>query len=491
LAHLHIGHSVVYFRPVAVDIVTREGIPIVRVGTYELSTGTRTFAEEDLVAAANALATDPGVKAPRVRIASVEQALDLDPMAHGGEPAFGTFENLRVSADGQELLADFVGPKAVADAMHWAYPSLSIEGTPPGWTSATGRSHELVITAVALLGVHWPGVTTLEDFSEFLAEGPKIERTQDAEESILATVPQRLNVTASLDQDLVVRRFYDGLESGDVERPEGVESIWDLWVRSMRFDDTGSPYLKVTDEGSGRLFRVDFAVSGSDVTFEAFQEVVEQDVPVAAGSPRPLAPVASWASREESRALMATQHQEAHPMTDEQRQALAASFGLDPAASEDDVMAAASAAAEARAGSTPETPTTPEVPATTEPEPVAARAALPEGVVAIDAAELARLRAGTATAETLARERAESDRDTVIAAAIQQGRFAPARREHYVRAWAADPEGTRTLLTASEEDGGLAPNTIPVQARGAQPQDDLSATTEGTGWFSFEKGQVA
>jgi hypothetical protein len=79
----------------------------------------------------------------------------------------------------------------------------------------------------------------------------------------------------------------------------------------------------------------------------------------------------------------------------------------------------------------------------------------------------------------------------VIAAAIQQGRFAPARREHYVRAWAADPEGTRTLLTASEEDGGLAPNTIPVQARGAQPQDDLSATTEGTGWFAFEKGEVA
>lgn len=456
------------------EVVTIEGVPIVRVGTYQLSTGERTFAEEDLCAAADALANDPAVKAPRIKIDSVERALGLDPMAHGGEPAFGWADNLRVSANGQELLADFHVPQAVRDAMEWAYPSLSIEGTPPGWTSATGQSHELVISAIALLGTHWPGVSTLEDFTEFLAEGPKIEITADAEESVLATVPQRRNVAASLDQDLVVRRFYDGLESGDVERPEGVESIRDLWVRSMRFDDTGSPYLKVTDEGSGRLFRVDFTVSGSDVTFGAFQEVVEQDVPVAAGAPRPLAPVAVWASREESRAV-AIQHQEAHPMTDEQRRALAASFGLNPdEATEADVMAAASAAAEARAGNpleTPENPETPATPATAEPEPVAARA-LPPGATVIDSEELARLRAGAETAQTLAREQDERERDAVLAQAMREGRFAPSRSEHWLRAWQADPEGTRHLLTANESEGGLAPNTIPVRARGAAPADE-------------------
>jgi hypothetical protein len=122
--------------------------------------------------------TDPAVKDPRVKIDSVAAALNLDDAAHGGEPAFGRFTNLHVSEDGQTLLADFIGPKSVAAAMTWAYPSLSIEGPPPGWVSATGRAHELVVSAVALLGVHWPGVTTLDDFHEFLTDGPKIEATE-------------------------------------------------------------------------------------------------------------------------------------------------------------------------------------------------------------------------------------------------------------------------------------------------------------------------
>jgi hypothetical protein len=89
-----------------------------------------------------------------------------------------------VTDDGQELLADYHGPRAVVEAMEWAYPSLSVEGGP--YKSVTGREHSLVITAVALLGMHWPGVTTLDDFTEFLAEGPKIEKTENAPHEVLA-----------------------------------------------------------------------------------------------------------------------------------------------------------------------------------------------------------------------------------------------------------------------------------------------------------------
>ena len=54
----------------------------------------------------------------------------------------------------------------------------------------------------------------------------------------------------------------------------------------------------------------------------------------------------------------------------------------------------------------------------------------------------------------------EAERDQVIAAAVQAGKFAPARREHWVRLWNADPEGARQAID------GLARNVIPVAASG-------------------------
>ena len=116
-------------------LVSIPSVPILRVGMdYPLSSGKKTFTEEDLAAAAAALATDPGVKAPRIKIDALAKAWGLDPEAHGGEPAFGWFDNLHVSDNGQELLADAHVPDWVRDAMEWAYPSLSIEGT-PSWQS--------------------------------------------------------------------------------------------------------------------------------------------------------------------------------------------------------------------------------------------------------------------------------------------------------------------------------------------------------------------
>lgn len=458
--------------------MTIEGVPILRTGTYELSTGTRTFAEEDLRAAAAALAEDPAVKAPRIRLASLEGALNLDPTEHGGEPAFGWADGLRVSDNGQELLADLHVPDWLEPMMEWAYPSLSIEGTPPGWESATGRTHELVVTAVALLGIHWPGVTTLDDFREVLANGPELADQEDA--MVLAAMPQRARpVAASLDQDLVARRFYDGLDSGDLSLPDGVVA-YNIWIRSMRFDDGGRPYLKVTDEESGTLYRVDFEVAGSEVTFGEFVEVVEQDVPVAAAAGRPAPPLATWGTREQSRAVMASTQEEAQSMTDEQRRNLARALGLP----EDTTEARLNEVAAERAAETPppaegEPETAPPPPGEGQPDgapavPEAVAASVPPGMMLVDEATLADLQAGAQAGVTANQRLQEEDRDRVIAAAMGEGRFPPARREHYVTAWARDPEGTRVLLTAAPEEGGLAPGLVPVQARGVEPTGESS-----------------
>lgn len=64
------------------------------------------------------------------------------------------------------------------------------------------------------------------------------------------------------------------------------------------------------------------------------------------------------------------------------------------------------------------------------------------------------------------------ERDQVIAKAIQDGKFAPARKEHWARLWDADPEGTRQVLDS------LTKNVIPVDALGINLEDDESIDAE-------------
>jgi hypothetical protein len=403
-----------------------------------------------------------------------------------------------VSGDGQTLLADFVGPASVAAAMTWAYPSLSIEGPPPGWVSATGRSHELVVSAVALLGVHWPGVTTLDDFHEFLADGPKIEQTE-APEEVLARMPQRpRGVRAGLDVDLVARRFIDQVDSGELERPDGVGSAFSLWVTAIRLDDTGSPYLKVIDEENGTLYRVNFTVNGPVVSFGEFVEVIEQDVPVAAaaGVPRPAAPLARWGSREVLRAAVSNDIEGASSMTDEQRRTLAAAHGLDPdSATEEQVMERVVAAVAetppdpARQPDTdppqgpagdPETEPAPEQPAE-QPEPQREE---PEPVLTATVSR-AQWEAQQATIQRLEAEanarrdrEARDHRDGLVRAALSDGRIAPSERDTWRRELDTAPDATERLLAS------LRPNAVPVAARGVDSVDEQPS--EGTGWFNFE-----
>jgi len=73
--------------------------------------------------------------------------------------------------------------------------------------------------------------------------------------------------------------------------------------------------------------------------------------------------------------------------------------------------------------------------------------------------------------EAQASKQREAERDQIIAKAVQDGKFAPARREHWVRLWNADPEGAREAID------GLAKNVIPVMASGyaGEGEEDIDA----------------
>lgn len=97
-------------------------------------------------------------------------------------------------------------------------------------------------------------------------------------------------------------------------------------------------------------------------------------------------------------------------------------------------------------------------------------AALPDGVVAIEAATLAELRAQAARGSDAHARQAREDREALVDAAVRDGRIAPARRAHWLKALEADPGAAATL--AALEKGLIAVNGE-IGSAEAPESDDL------------------
>lgn len=144
-------------------------------------------------------------------------------------------------------------------------------------------------------------------------------------------------------------------------------------------------------------------------------------------------------------------------------------LGLDAEAELDDEALLAALDEQLAAVTAP--PATSEEPAA--PEPIAAR--IPDGTVLVDAERLAQLEAQAAEGVAARAQQRVEARDRAIGQAVADGKFPPARRDHYAKAWDRDPDGTRELLDL------LPKNSIPVAdvgEPGAEP-----ATTDDDAFF--------
>lgn len=140
--------------------------------------------------------------------------------------------------------------------------------------------------------------------------------------------------------------------------------------------------------------------------------------------------------------------------TPEQITTMRQELGLAEDADEATIVAALSEALGERAEA-PAAPTTP--------------TATPEGTVLVEASVLEQLRQGAEAGRSAREQLDNAARDAAINAAINDGRITPARREHWITSWAADPEGTRTILA------GLAPGlAVPVAEVGHSLTPDQS-----------------
>jgi hypothetical protein len=152
--------------------------------------------------------------------------------------------------------------------------------------------------------------------------------------------------------------------------------------------------------------------------------------------------------------------------SDEQITNLRAKLQLPETADEAAILAAVNAVVdESLEESTPAAATPPTPTAADQPAPAAAPEALPvaagaPGTMVIDASAWAAREESIKRLEAADAKRRREERDQVVGQAIQAGKFAPARVEHWVRLWDADPEGTRQVIA------GLTPNVVPVEEMG-------------------------
>lgn len=477
------------------DLVTIEDIEIVQTGIeYNLASGPKTFTVNDLRDAVESQ-NDAAIKAPRLKLG---HSADIGLLADG-QPAIGTLRNLRLEKSGHLVLGDYVGiPQWLAKVLPSAYPARSIEAL-TGVKTSTGNQWRLVITDLALLGVVWPGVGTLDDIKAlYSAEGPDNVTIYSTKEEF-----ETAKITAQINNEDILRQYRE---------QKTPEQMW-WWVHAMMRDPDE---LVVEDEDKGTLYRIPYNISGETVEFgdPVPVKIVFKDKPTPKKKQEArarLSEVLASSNREEFNRMTIT--------TGIDPVALRDALGLEDSATDEEVNTALAAAGfitppghesrtgraagseqsgtnDAGAAAPPSSADQPDVenegespnnPSTARPThaptPSVAAVGTPD-IIHMDRPTYDRLISAAETVERLDQRDRTTERDRVIATAVTDTKIEPSRVEAWRRKWDADPEGTRTLLTASFEQGGLAPGVIPVSAVGGEPPiEDTTADAYPSDWL--------
>jgi len=472
------------------SVVTVPNVEIMHAGVeYQLSTGPTTFTPEDLREVVMAANEDRSIPAPRLKLGHIDPRFNSKEF--DASPNFGKATNLRLSDNGMAVYADYEGiPQWLAPILPYAYPNRSIEGW---WNveSQMGKKWRFVLSACSLLGVTWPGITVLEDLPQMY--GDKIPNNVVIDDEIVEAVlaaakstggdPVRLfkrKTSASANLDDVRRAFY-----GDFLPALGEDAKF-LWIQAVYTDPN---QLVIEDDETGQLYKVTYTSDDKGTVSFGDPEAVRIDY-IAENAPVEVVKVAaahvaatlaeghevlaSWPDREAS--VLPTTASGGAMDPKEIRQRLGLSEDASDAEVKDALRALNAAVGEEPApegepeGEPQPEPTPAPEPAapTPEPEAVAASGNLPPGTVLVDQAQWEQMREGVAASTALVSRHEEQERESLVTAAIGDGRVPPARRDHWLGYLASDPEGGREALAA------LAPGIVPVTERGHSHSPDVA-----------------
>jgi hypothetical protein len=110
---------------------------------------------------------------------------------------------------------------------------------------------------------------------------------------------------------------------------------------------------------------------------------------------------------------------------------------------------------------------------------------LPAGVRIVEDETWNQLNERVTAAEKFKKRVERNERDTVILAAIKDGKFSKARQEHWAKLWDGDPDGTREVLA------GLQKNLVPTRdiGSGATGSGDQDVDDEYSALFGNPAGK--
>lgn len=433
-------------------LVTIPNVELLSAGTWNASTGWVTYTPDQLKAAVAAL-DDPAVHAPRLRIGHTLPTVSPDESSGGFEeqPCFGRFENLRLNASGNTIIADAVGvPAWLAEILPAAFPSRSVETYGNAKTSS-GLTHDLVITSVALLGVSMPAVETLEDLRlAFGAETPEgVQFISGDRVAASRGEPMPNRVSASVTYTDVRQSFYDEIATSESDR------YW-WWL----CDVIMSPSKVIADDDEGGLWAVPYTIKGEKITWgepvEVRVQYVEADSgqvaaahdQVAGGVSHRFSTAAESRPTDRVRAATTDERGDTMPIAPT---AVLERLGLPEDATEEQVLAALDAE--------PETET-PAAEAETPAEQTPAAEQVAASGVTVDPATWAQTQADAQAGRDARAEQIKARQATKVDGAVKAGKFPASRTNHYLALMEKDEDGTTAFIDS------LAAGAIPVSEIG-------------------------
>lgn len=475
--------------PAPAPLASISGVELMHTGQWDISTGTATFTRDDLSAAVSALDC-PAIRRPILKLGHTDIRFD-------GEPACGWVANMSTTDSGNTLIGDYVGmPGWLGEILPSAYPDRSIEGA---WNfqCQIGHTHDFVITAVAFLGVTPPGIGTLESLQDIAAMYGVAAASEGGSGKPVtihakgSDMPNPVQIKAAVTTEDIRRAYY--------EQHPG----YDTWICEMQMNPL---QVIVANDADGTYSRVPVEISGEDsFTFGDPVQVkmVYQDTPAAASTGT--ANTITYASKEVSRSVPEKPPepepepakagptstpdkldaiQQIHQASTTTKKGagmdpgkIREALGLSPEASDDDVMAAITASKK-----------TPEPEPTPDPDPAKASGPdltnLPEGVMVLDSSVVKSLQAQAARGDAAYKEIQKNRRDETIRAAIEQGKFPPAREEHWRKLWDADPVGTEAQIQ------NLAAGLVPMAATGYPGTETFEQDMAYYGLYPEDKPNV-
>jgi hypothetical protein len=324
----------------------------------------------------------------------------------------------------------------------------------------------MVLTAVSLLGVESPAITSLPDLAEFMnAETPPVQITAGG------GMPQP--VAARTNVEDVRREFYDQVAQGD--------QYW-WWIRAVELDPENQ---LIVDDDDGKLYRMPFTTGTDGIVFSdpipvavEYNDIAASKVMANAAvtfakadSTRPVDRVKATNTREDSVANTDLDATGVTASTAEEEEGTTPSAPEEPAPDAPDE------------GDGDDEDTQEDEEAVEEPSARILAGKLPKGVVVLDEQSSNQLKAGAAAGAEVKAKMDKQDKDALINGAIKAGKFPPARKAHYSAMYDADPVGTRDLIENVLQEG-----TIPMQARGTVGQDngDPSSTAQFSGGAAYD-----